>query len=441
MAAPTFAELKTQLSNVVKILDENRRYGNVTATNNFISLLDTAEQSLENDYLDDISTALMAMRSTLASMVGAPIAAAVMVPFLRQIAKSILTRGNLSDSQNIIDELFRYMIDNGERIQSRVPVFSNPATSGTVIGNGQILRLTRDRYNQQMEAFFVEQKRARCIADRSTGTDLGREVFNFIGQVPSRDDLQRSGSGLDILIAGITTDDSLLSNASWSSFGGTIGTDAPTSLTDWTSSITINSTNYAIQNTAANSFRLAPSDGTTPFALRLNATTLLTQRLSVRGTKLDQNVPYLLAVAWNRTIGSASGTLVLRMGANVHTVVTVSAQSNWQITTVPNPIGQGCWYRQFAEEDVEIEIDWTRTAGTLIIDDVILAPGTFFDGAWYWILPASATTYTAFRVDDTLTWADSVTSTTGKIQNWFVRAFNRYLPSSNGSSLTWSDPS
>jgi hypothetical protein len=103
-------------------------------------------------------------------------------------------------------------------------------------------------------------------------------------------------------------------------------------------------------------------------------------------------------------------------------------------------MGQSAWYRQFAQNDVTVKIEWTRTAGTLVVDDVLLLPGTFVDGHWYWIIPASAATSIQWRVDDTLTWADSVTSTTGKIQNFFHRGYNRYLPSSDGSSITWSDP-
>jgi hypothetical protein len=104
-------------------------------------------------------------------------------------------------------------------------------------------------------------------------------------------------------------------------------------------------------------------------------------------------------------------------------------------------LGQACWYKNFAQTDLQVQIDWTRTSGTLLIDDVLLVPGTPFDGSWYWAIPNSAASYTPHRVLDEFTWADNATASTGKIQVWNWRAFNRYLPHSNGSSITFSDPS
>ena len=374
------------------------------------------------------------MRANLNATISSAIARAAQRPFLKQYCKTVIGRGNLSNDQDMLDELYDYMMDNALRVQSRVPLYNTPV-AGTNTGNGQIIRLTRDERNQNIESFWRENKRARCIADRSTGTDIGRELFQFVGQTPEPDELRRSGSGLQSTVVGLTTDDSLIDNASWSSFGGTAA--APTSITSWTSSTTVNSTNYSFD--ATNYFRAAPSDGTTSYALNAKVTTLLSQAISIRGTKLREDVPYLLAVAWNRAVGSASGTLVLRMG-QANTSVAVSAQTGWNVTLVPSPIGQSAWYRQFQQNDVSIDVQWTRTGGELLIDDVLFVPGTLFDGHWYWIIPNSAASNLQFRVNDSFTWGDAVTATTGKIQTWIWRAWNRHLPSSNGSAITWSDP-
>lgn len=361
------------------------------------------------------------------------VAASIQRPFLKQYCKTIIGRGNVDSDQDMIDELYRYFVDNGLRVQSRAFSFGSPSAGGSNYGNGQILRLNKDDRNYDIENQYIDAKRALCVADYQTGTARGAEVFQLVGQTPARDDLQRSGSGAEATLTAKTADDSLLLNASWTSFGGSAS--SPESISSWTSSVTVSSTNYSFDS--SNIFRLAPSDGSTGYALNVKASANLTQKLSVKGTKLRTDVPYILAVAWNRAVGSASGTLVLRMGG-VFTSVSVAAQTGWVVTTVPGTLGQSCWYRLFAEDDMDIEIQWTRTSGSLLIDDVLLVEGTQFDNSWYWAIPSSTATWKPHRVNDSFTWANSATDS--KIQRWIWRAFNRYLPHSLGSSISFADP-
>ena len=87
---------------------------------------------------------------------------------------------------------------------------------------------------------------------------------------------------------------------------------SPTAITSWTSSVTVNSTNYSFDS--ANVYRDFIGAGTA-YAVNVKVTANLTQRLTVRGTRLNVGVPYFLQVAWNRQVGTASGTLLARMGA------------------------------------------------------------------------------------------------------------------------------
>jgi hypothetical protein len=428
------------IQNVVDILEESRKYGQ-SNSKNILGMLTTLEQSMEGDYLDDLTAAAQNLRNSGATMVSGGQAQALLLPLLRQMCKTVIGRGDLNSIPSMMFEWYKYSFDNGQRVNSRVITYGSPATSGTVVGNGQIVRLTRDAYNFAIESVAIEQKRALCVADYQNGTNRGNEVFQLVGQTPSRDELQRSGSGAEGILVGKTTDDSLLFNASWSQFGGTAA--EPNAITNWTSltlagaALTVNSTTYNFDST--NYFRAAPSDGSTAYALNIKASALLRQKLSVRGTKLDPNKPYLLAVVWNRAVGSASGTLLLRMGA-ANASVSVAAQTGWIVTLVPGAtLGQSNWYRQFARDDMEIDISWTRTGGSLLVDDVLFLEGTQYEGTFYWALPASATTYTPWRLNDTYTWTDT-TATDSKIQRWLHRAGLGYQPHSSGSSVTLADP-
>lgn len=445
MSDPTRAQIQAGWGAVIRILNQARIDGVVTATTNFLALLDTATQNARGDYIDEFGNALQTARAARAATVSRNLAMALQRPWLRQYLKSVIGRTDVSGASDadMWEELYRYFIDNALRVDSRRMTFGSAVQSvGT--GSVQVQRLTVDDYNFSIENGYGDSKRIVCIADQNTGTAQGNESWQIMGQARARDELQRSGSGLSRTMAGLTIDDSLLNNAGFRTFGGTAGTTAPTSLSGWTSSTTYNSTNYGINQT--DTFRVAPSDGTAG-SLVMKVTEALTQKLTVRGTELDRLRPHLMAVIWNRAVNSATGTLVCRMGA-YSTSVVMAAQTGWNVTLVPNPIGQGAWYRNFYQNDLQLQLDWTNTGGTgLLVAEVLFVPGTFFDGLWYWMLPTSVATWAAPKWKDEFTFADGESATGGVNQRWLARAgfgagtslHGGYLPHSSGSSISWVD--
>lgn len=436
MANPSRSTIQTEWANLLKIIDEVRRFGNAGGypagnATNFVTLQNTLETALAGDWLDDLEESVWNARAGIANILGQAALADIQRPFLRQYLKSVIGRTDLSNDSDMWIEMYKYFIDNSLRVQSRAFTFGTPSAGGSNVGTMQILRLTKDRYNFDIESGYVDSKRAICIADSNTGTSIGKEQYQLSGQASARDELERSGSGLSGLVVGQTIDDSLLINAGFRSFSGTAA--SPTGLTGWTSSAGDSSAIYTLDST--NYFRAAPSDGSTVYSLALQASTNLTQALTVRGTQLDNNTPYIMAVIWNRTPGSGSGTLTFRMGS-VATTVSVAAQSGWQVTTVPNPMGQGSWYKNFAQSAVQIEVQWAKSSGTVNIAEVLFIPLTQFDGTWYTAVPTSAT-YVRARVLDSYTWPDIATGSS-VIQNYISRGFpGVYLPHANGSSITW----
>ena len=172
--------------------------------------------------------------------------------------------------------------------------------------------------------------------------------------------------------------------------------------------------------------------GTVPYALEIvGASVTLTQKLSTFNTKLNPAVPYLLQLAWNR-FGSGTGTLTANLGSISNNVV-IAAQSGWNILTVPSAIGTNCWFKNFNQNDLAISIQWAQTGGNLWIDDVLLVPGTAFDGGWLWIIGGS----TAFLKNDLWTYQDSATEP-ALINYWLWRSLGRYLPSTVGGP-TWTN--
>lgn len=441
MADPSRAVTQAEWSAAVKILNQIRAFGNVNATN-FLALLNSLETIYAGDYVSDASGAVQSVRSSLAGTISQGAAQTLLRPFLQTYAKSVIGRTDVSNDGLMWDWLYRYMIDNTLRVQSRIMTYGAISQS---IGTGtvQVQRLTKDKYNFDLEGGYGDSKLVTCLFDQNTGTQQGNETWRIIGQDRAKDELQHSGSGLEGILSGLTADDSLLQNADFRAFGGTAS--LPTSLTGWTSTNGDSSTYYTLDST--NVYRTSPSlVGSTQYSLVIQASNFFTQKLTVRGTELDDDTPYLMAVVWNRAVGTGSGTLNFRMGG-VTTTVAVAAQTGWVVTLVPLSTGQSCWYRNFYQNDLQLQIEWIKTSGTVNIGEVLFVPGTLFDGTYYWMLPSSTATWAAPKVRDEFAFMDGESASGGVNQRWNARASfggpprvgRGYLPHSNGSSTTWND--
>ncbi len=432
MASPTEAEIQAIIGNGIKLLNETRKYGNVNATN-WVTLEDTFVQGLEGDgpLIERCLRAVASARAQLAGAIDFQRAAAIIGAGLGVYARHTLNKPGASPDE-VFDRLYERFIDSTLRVTSRQFTFANPTADGGNTGNGTILRLTKDERNFDLEAQHADSKRAWCSADGNSGRNRHEEEFTVQGQSAAPDALQVSGSGRTGRIYAQSANQSLVLNPSLDQFSGTAST--PTAIQSWTSSVTVNATNY---NFDATNYYRSFIGAATPYALNMRVTANLTQKLSLRKTQLDPRVPYMLQVAWNRQVGAASGTLTIRMGA-ANTAVVAAAQTGWQLLRVPTTPGQNNWFRNFNEDDMDIAIEWARTGGEILIDDVLLIPGTFFDGSWYFALGGTTPWLNTGHDGDFFTWADSEIGSV--LQYWFWRAFGRYLPHATGGSVTWAEP-
>ena len=425
MASPSLAEVEAQWIALVKLLNESDAFARVNPTN-WVSLEDTAAQAIESDFAPELLASAGRSRAFLAGLISEGNAASHQFPLLQTYVRHLANRPNLSNAQVMLDAIFDYMVTNSKTCNSRDFVFGTPAAGGGNVGNGTLLRLTKDKYNYDIENQFADAKTAICRKDQNTGAFKHEEEFEFYDQAPGKDQLNYSGGGLSARVKALSARNSLLLNPSLDSFGNTIA--APDDITSWTASVTVNSTNYSFDQT--NYYR--DFKGATPASLNFKTTSNISQKISLKGTQLDPNIPYLLRVAWNRQVGAGAGTLLIRMGA-VNNNVVAAAQTGWQLLYAVASPGQNNWHRQFNEQDMDIVIDWTRTGGELLVDDVLLVPGTQFDGAWYWLLGGS----TPFLWNDSFTWTDTDSATV--VQRWLHRAFRRYLPHATAAGETWAN--
>lgn len=450
MGLPTRAQVESGWSNAIKLIDQTWLYGSKNATN-FVALLQTLQPLLFGDYSADAAGTAQALRSLLAGAVSRPVIQTLMRPFMKMYCQDVIGRTDLTTDAAMLAEIYKFFVDNRLRVTGRGITYGTPTAKAGNIGTVQLTRLTQDRKNFPIESCMLDAKRCRCIVDQNTGAQgQGAETWYLEGQTPGPDDLIRSGSGLTQNITGLTADDSKLSNADFRNFTATtpvVGglTTTLTDITDWTCSPAVSGTTYQLDNLAGNIFRVPPSNSLANcYSLVLLATALMTQKLSLRNTKLDLNTPYNLAIVWNRQIAAASGTLKIRMG-NTETVVAVAAQTGWQVTQCPPSRGWSNWYEVFAQDDLQIAIDWTSSGGSLYIAEILLVPGTpatsnFGMDGWFWMLPNSTAKWAAPRVNDEFNFSDLVTGADGKNQRTMAYGFpGFYFPSAVGSGITFSD--
>jgi len=436
MATPTRAEVEAQWVNAAKCLELIVDAGSENATN-LINLIDTLEQSYEGDYIGESEAAVQAIRGSLAGMVTPGFAQALQRPYLRMYCKDVIGLLNVAAAGDtlMLSTMIDYMRDNAHFVQSRVITYGAPLAGTSNIGTNQIHRLVKDKDNFDIEAVWIDQKLIKCILDHNTGRDIGNELWSIEGQARLKDELKRSGSGFMGSLAGSVSDDSLLSNPSFQSFGGTAA--VPTSITDWTSTITVNDTNFIFDST--NTFRKGPSDGDTTYSLKVNTACNLTQKLTVSGNNLSRSLPYAMVLIYNSETFSGEGTLVVRMGGVSSATVTVTGQTGWKVLLVPGTANWANWYKVFQEDDLQIDIDLTGiSSGSVLLAEALFISATPFDNLWYWMLPSSGdAAYIPAEIDDQFTLLDT-DADTSIIQKWVVRAWNYYFPHSNGSSIGWS---
>lgn len=429
MADPTLAELKIQLQKIIDVLEETQLYGE-TNTKNWVAMQDTVVQNLEGDFADQIASGFNALRTNLNNILigGRVVTDAHIRDWAKFIDADTDFNVNVSDDiQTLITAMYDFFQANAETVKTRAFVFGVPSVLNSGL-KGSIKRLTVDENNHKIENGHAEQKRATVTADSSSGTERGKEIFRLEGSTRGRDALESKGSGLiHTNVRRLHPDDALLLNGGLDTFGG--DKTAPTSISGWTANVPINATNYQFldgDDAALNIFLPKTNDNVKRHSLGFKTSSKITQKLQRRRTALNPNRPYYLQLGYEADIGSASGVVKMTMGTLIASAV-VDNLSGWATLTLA--LDDKLWFKNFNEDDLDITVEFVRTAGILQVDDIIFTPFHPHDGTHYLFLPGR----TPVQKDDESSWTD--TATESKIQRWFHRLYRRFLPHSATPSI------
>lgn len=413
------SELWDQLSKAIHIVEHTYLYG-AAASPDLVELIDTLQQAYEGNHIGQTQAAMTSLRALYSSMVAnySSNLQALIVELARNGYNSVNTGVTAC-----LDDIYDGMVGATETIKERGMTFSAITVGGSNVGTGTVYRVTQDKsgYNLENAGAVVGNVKVRITADRSSGKTLGNEEGSLYGNGTTKVDEIEIGSapaGLTILTAK-RAQDGLLTNASFSTYSGS---GASMAFTGWTLST---ATNFS--NEATEIYRKDPG-ATTGVSIEYADNGYIQQNLG--STSLDITKPVVLIVRY-KALSSCDGTLTAYLGTQSESVAV--SGSTWKELTVGVGASKKGWYDVFKEDNsglgFKVKIDLaSRTTGTLVVDDIILAQPTFYNGAYY-LLTAGATDYIK---EDYFTFADTCTET-GRNQYWLARLFGKHLPHTSGS--------
>jgi hypothetical protein len=423
VATPTAGELWTQMQNLVAKYEALRSTVQ-TATTGLVARADAEIEALEGDHAPDRAAAVGAFRGGLAGAMRAgfdPGLRSLLMDYgrLYGFPQTGNIRGMLADLYKVWAEIS----PTPETLKTRAITFGTP-TFTTPTGTGALRRLTKDAYNYDIEGIASlgsgEAFTFEVLSDQSTsGAARNREILRVRGK-PARP-LERVGSGVDTTIQAVSGSDSarIVTNPTF-----TLGTSA-SSITGWT--VASGNVNTTAQDTT--NYYVA-DEGETGTSLSSTASITLYQQLNTYGRKLDPSVPYYVEVAYNAQVGTAVGDLRLDFGSDYDTVA-VGGKTGWQVLYLP--LDDDRWLRNFAEDNLDLRITWTRTSGTIRIARVMVVPMEQIAGTWFTLLGGA----TPFVIGDAGSWTD--TETGAVVQNFLADyTAGGYLP--HAVSPTRADP-
>lgn len=286
--------------------------------------------------------------------------------------------------QDAWEKIFETNAAGPYRVQSRGVSFdTSVSTSGT--GNPTWRRLTVDKDAYAIESVHADDCVIKCVQDQLTGTEPGQEVFQMTQ--PQALDLfslafagEEDGGAEAVTYTLINDDNFGLSDLSFESESA--ANASPTSLGAWTSSVTVNSTNYAF---IADGVRQSVRERAQAQAicLEFKTSSSIYQAIS--------SIPVLEPCDWGfwaKRKASATGTATMTVGSNATATVDISTLTNDVWTFVGATLNTNLWPENFTAATPRLTIAVTSLAtGTIYIDAVKIQQMTYFNGSYWSGLP------------------------------------------------------
>ena len=346
---------------------------------------------------------------------------------------------------------------NAYTVLSRAITRGSVSATSTNVGNVTIKRWTTNPDGYAIENGFADYVTAECVRAGfgKGGPQLAQ--FKLFGRDPGRDRIVERGAapfGAQTRLAktiseltGKTSDSYGVANGTFAPPGAASAADA-SALTGapsgWTV-VTGTATNWKVSKGTAGTHYYRDVFGVSVGAgIDFYESFKIWQRIDA---DLDYSRPYCRMLVF-KTEDSAAGELRLRVGSTIK-IVDVSTVTGFGILDLGD--GADSWAQNFNEynttlKGLELSIEWTRTAGNLILCEVIFAPVDLYDGVGYAATPnATGTTAHTYPQAGGLNSPpdsyifDDTTETGAILSRWLARGYRFQLPTI-ASTPTISEP-
>ncbi len=420
MGALSYNQGRDLTKAAINVLQKLELHG-ASASPNYDTLYDVLIAANLGDLQAEVGAAAAAHRAGLSALLAPDFVRAILAPPVREWAVACgAPEGPSIGFDKAMERIRDYHVTNTLSINSREFSRGSASAGGGNTGNGTINRLNVDESAFALDGGHGETKTFTCLLDQNN-VEKHHEEFEVKSPAPEPDFVKWDKSGIVAGIRCLTSRDSeaYIQNPTFSQYGGTTqpsaGSEqaftATTSLTGWT------------VTTAANaSMSLGPSDAAyrdlvgeaNRYTVRFTADNAMSQQLnSFKRPTFDRLKPYFMQVAIYRA-SNCDGTLTLRMGATTRAItMSTLTSSAWNVCTLT--MDSGLYHKNFTTSDAVVSFTLaSRTTGSLYLDDIVMSPMFFMDGAW-WAMVGGAT---PFKRGDTFTVADTVSATRGVISYW-----------------------
>lgn len=444
----TFANAWAQWALAIKVVDQLQKFGSANAPN-YLDMEDALTTVLDGEFTPGAIPIIRSLvRDRLASGLTRDALRAIFRPFLAETLRAIgsteLRAGGQFNEALGLRELRQYMEDNAQLLKSRNMTFDTSAT-GAVTGTGAISRLTVDKDSNNLECTGVETKTFRCDKDQNSGAQKHAEEFQVEFADADNSGLQWIGTGGTRRITSLHANSGrILVNPSFETGALTNNTALASTgqLTGWDVGTAASWKTYS---SAAYVYRGFVGQPSTLWGLECVASDTITQVVKAEnpGAQFDPDTPYHLQIAWQR-LASATGTITIHLGTQ-STSVNISTGTNGVWNVLELDLDSSRFYDNFKEDALDVKIVVaTLATGTVVIDDVILAPMTNLDGTW-WAVTGGATPWLK---GDLRVYSGDSQGTAAINQYWLWRAYGDLVVPMRGwfpatttaSSIVIADP-
>ena len=458
MANPNFAACMTMIANACNLLDKLEDYTS-TATTGVIDTAETLRNDLEGDYGQAVRDGISRTLAEIATPLSAAGARRLINPLIRQAAVAIDYPNPGAPISVLWEALVDYMVANSQTINDQEDTIDTTwSAGGGNVGDSSVFTITLDE-NGEILGHMTDAWTLECIDDARTIGSTGKERWELSGTTRRSDNLDYTGTGLTV--SGLRTASADLSkrfvrNPSFNDYRED-GSSQLTSLPGWTQQTGANLyTNLSINSTYYH--RVTPGDGVN-VGLQFNGDETIVQDLvDVAGARIDQDVPYVIAIAVAK-VGTPTGTFTLRLSgttgsggvANTLAHAAMTGSGTFDILQITGDANQ--WPSSWNANDLKLQVSLASSGSIdasnyFVVSDILFMPydrvasmgdartGRGSMGRWVKVIGGATP---AVR-GDTHTATDTLGATRGTI-HWGLTKIANYgcLPLQTGGTETVSD--